>query len=272
MSDRFRIKALQRLPLLRSFAAELIEIGDELLRKEFTFRYNEHFAFLTVCLAHKQHSHLRSVCLLVDKGQHRDAAVIGRVMVECMVIQLWAAQKPAERAWLWRSFALVSDFQLLHRKLSSGESVPAVEADRITQRAIQEAPHFLRKTARDALHSGKPLPINPFLEKWHISDSGSPLSTAGLFAAVGANLQYGVYSKISDWVHSNPRGVGAAIKRTHGTYTFETQLPEAAADALAGGGQALEYSLRILDGQFGMGRAGRLAALKERFPILLEPL
>lgn len=236
--------ARRHLPVLVAYCEGLLALAPKIFAAGLRHPTDKHFPFFATCFASKQIFHASSVLTLLRAGQHRDAAVIARAMLEAEAIQVWVARDPEARSVLWRLYALVMDYNLLIQKEAAGEEVEASVAAKIRERALHEAGVFLKKAAKDAIKAGRKLPENPFLPKWHLS--GGVDATREMFYEAGMAAQYATYSNISDWFHSNPRGIGAALRREKGIYRLHLDSVGFAADAAAAAAQALEYSLSML--------------------------
>lgn len=254
-------KAAEAIPIFSRYARELDAIQDSLQGREFSYKADDHFAFLAVAIGFKQAYHMRSVLALLAAGQSHDAVAIGRLMLEAMAVEHWAS-RDQRRAHQWRLFSLVLDYHLLQERNAKGETTAPETAKKIQERALAEASEFLTKKAKDALERGQPLPEKPFVGHWLLSD-GAVSGTKALFLPVEVAGLYGLYSASSDWIHTNPRGIFRILRRKGHRVTFEPRSHEAAVAGLAAATQALAYSLNTLDARFALGLAKRLAELRE---------
>jgi hypothetical protein len=93
---------------------------------------------------------LTSIVTLVETGQHKDAGLIARNMIEGMCLLVWAAREPLSRSLLWRSYALVQDLQLLLEKEKAGEKIDQSQKFDIMNQLETYGPNFFSKKAEKA--------------------------------------------------------------------------------------------------------------------------
>jgi hypothetical protein len=76
----------------------------------------DHMGFMGLCFMSKQIEHLRSICLLIDGHQYRDANLISRVMIEGTARLYWAGLKQPDRPLRWRAYSWVEEFRKSYDK------------------------------------------------------------------------------------------------------------------------------------------------------------
>ncbi|MDQ7827313.1 MAG: DUF5677 domain-containing protein [Candidatus Eremiobacteraeota bacterium] len=136
------------IPVIRDFSDKLLVLASEIMQSgKIKWEESDHLAFMALCFAKSQEEQLKSINVLVDAGQHRDAGQISRSSVEGMCFLIWAARE-LDRPMLWRSFASAEESQKLREKEEHGESVSQDRKDEREQRLkIYGTMHDKRKIA-----------------------------------------------------------------------------------------------------------------------------
>ena len=82
---------------------------------------------MAVGLVSKQREHLRSIRVLMDADQHRDAWLLARTMVEGLARLSWAHrnQPAGPDEWFW--FGVVEDWRQLKENMDNGIAVDPEE-------------------------------------------------------------------------------------------------------------------------------------------------
>ena len=115
-------KALQDIPNLIQFADKLVKLTDAMTQQA-EFDEMDHLGLMSLCFVSKQIEHLRSIRILVESRQYRDAGLIARSMIEGLCTLLWAAREPQTRPLYWKAYAWVEDYKLMLKKEKAGEEV-----------------------------------------------------------------------------------------------------------------------------------------------------
>lgn len=251
-------RASMNTPILRAFAERLLRLAAEITQPPLPYDDHDHLGFMTLCFVSKQMEHLRSVCMLIDAGRDRDAALIARSMVEGLGLLLWAALKPTERPLLWRSYVWVEDWRLLQTKEAAGEDTETSQKLEIQAQLDGYGHQFLTRKAKRRIAAGHPLPSDPYRPNWAGVTIADVLREVG-----GLPLYESIYRQISGWIHWSPGAIGMAIERNQGSVGYVEADPESAATALAAGFQALFETVRELDAHFECGFADRLTELRD---------
>lgn len=253
-------KAKKDLPKLREFANQLTLIVNEMLQQAIPYKETDHLAFMSLCFVSKQIEHLKSICLLIDAGQHKDAALIARSMIEGMYLLLWAAQESTTRPLLWRSYAYVEDFRLMNKKEQMGEEIVSAEKTALLGQLKKYGPRFYTKEAQKAHSDNLPLPDDPYRKTW------SGKTVADISKDVKGQLLYReIYKEISAWIHWSPRGIGTSIRRGNQEVLYIHDAVDMAAMSLASGFQSVLETASLLDAHLTLGFVDRLTTLRDTY-------
>jgi len=206
----------------------------------------------------KQRLHLRTLRILIDADAHRDAALIGRTMLEGTVLLAWALQDSEHRPahWLW--FGAVEDWRQLRQNEQNG--LPGNAEGKARLEEIAQHYGYYSNDAKKAMGSGQPLPDDPWAKTWP-----SP-STKDMFDAIGwSELHEQAYRSASEWIHWSPRALHLAIVNDDRRVTgFTNQDWRWASIALSLGTLAMARCLGELDRYFNLSRADAIEALSQR--------
>src|SRR3989339_687799 len=88
------------IPTLRLFVDRLFLLANEAMHTHICYDEADHLAFMSLSFVSKQIDHLKTIRILVDMGQHKDAELIARSMIEGLFLLLWAARDPSTRPLL----------------------------------------------------------------------------------------------------------------------------------------------------------------------------
>lgn len=225
-------------------------------------RYDEadDFGFVALCFLSKQLDHVRSVALLVEARQDRDACLIARSMLEGMALLLWAARDSAVRARMWRTFALVEDFRTLRRMEATGQPVDPADRGALLARVHAECAAHLKKAAIEAQRQKQPLPDDPFRPYWHGTTVKDILEEVGAGCATAR-----LYEEPSQWTHWTPRGIGPTIQRSGDGFSIDPRSEQCAALALALAFQAIYQTLDLLADHLGIDTNGERCTIRDAF-------
>lgn len=245
-------KALQDIPNLIHFVDKLLELSDTMTQKA-KFDGMDHLALMSLCFVSKQIEHLRSIRILVDAKQYRDAGLIARSMIEGLCILLWAARKPQNRPLHWRSYAWVEDYKLMLKKEKAEEKVdPAYKSKIIEQLRIYGA-EFLTLEAKKKQSNHLPLPRDPYRNKW------IDKNVYEICKEVEGDLLYEkIYRETSQWIHWTIKGMSSAIHQKDMEFMYVNTSADMGATALASGFQSLFKSAKLLDSHLTLGFGDKL--------------
>lgn len=172
---------------------------------------NETMGLMSFCFVNKQMEHIKSVCILVDNQQYRDAWLISRTMFEGEAFLHWAKEDPS-RAYNWRSYIWVEEFKRLYDRPDFSASKAEIES-----RLETYCRQFLKKGRKDKPQSQ----ITPpdYLSSWHIDEENKLVSISEIIK--NAEIGFGVkleplflvnYSLPSGWIHWSPQFIGDALE------------------------------------------------------------
>jgi hypothetical protein len=180
---------------------------------------------MAFCFVDKQMEHIKSVCILVDNHQYRDAWAISRIMFEGLVSLYWASQDSTHtRAYNWRSYLWVGEFRQWYGKpqyLLHKEEIELNLRTHCTQ-------FLLKKSKRKAQ-----MQITPadYYKQWYIKsvEPGKdpvPISPKDMIKEIEFTpLYYSAYTLISGWFHWDSYLISQAVRSEGGCtdYTNETK-------------------------------------------------
>ncbi len=250
-------KALQDIPRLIQFADKLIKLADATTRQA-NFGENDHLALMSLCFVCKQIEHLKSIIILSESRQYRDAGLIARSMIEGLCILLWAARKPQERPLQWKSYAWVEDYKLMLKKEKAGEKIDPATKARIKEQLPIYGAYFLKnkKNQINSLHLSSDLYRNKWIDQ----------SVYEVCKEVEGDLLYeAIYRETSQWIHWTIRGMSSAIRRNDSTFRYINTSEDMGATALASGFQSLFQSAKLLNGHMKLGFDNKLENIREEY-------
>lgn len=270
MSERVK-RALQVLPKLNALADEVLNLLERLDFHRIIPIYiddsSEHHAgFMALSYVSKQEEHLQSLRVLVRAGQHRDAWLIARTMIEGLAQLKWAynnqPQGPDE--WFW--YGAVEDWRQLQKNKSEGLADPDTEV--LNQQLLDQygSSYYTSKAAEKA-KADNPLPKDPYRRSWN------RLDVATIFRQLeGEAIYETVYKEASGWVHWSPRSIHFALTNAGVPAGYTKDDPSRAVQALAAGVLSLLQSLEILNNHFEVGVEGELTSLFQSFDRVLKSI
>lgn len=250
-------RALQDIPNLILFADKLINLADSMTQKV-DFGEENHLALMSLCFVSKQIEHLKSIRILVESVQYRDAGLIARSMIEGLCLLLWAAREPQKRPFQWKSYAWVEDYKLLLKKELAGERVDPAIKTRIIEQLRIYGTEFLKKNKKTDNFSDSH--EDPYRSSW------TNKNVYEICKEVGGDLLYEkIYRDTSQWIHWTVKGMSSAISRDDVTFKYTNTTAEMGATALASGFQSLFQSAKLLNDYFGLGFDNKLKKLQEEY-------
>ncbi|MCX6677239.1 MAG: DUF5677 domain-containing protein [Methanothrix sp.] len=252
-------KALQDIPNLALFVDELLEISDDMTQQA-KFDGNDHLALMSLCFVSKQIEHLRSIRILVDVKQYRDAGLIARSMIEGLCILLWAAHKPQIRPLHWKAYAWVEDYKLMLKKEKAGEEVDPAYKSRIIEQLGTYGSEFLTPKAKKKQENHLPLPRDPYRNRWIYQN------VYEICKEVEGDLLYEkIYRETSQWIHWTIKGMSSAIHQKDMNFAYTNASADMGATALASGFQSLLESAKLLDSHLTLGFGDKLDNILARY-------
>lgn len=240
------------LPELRELAQDVLRLSNSVglldfdpgnLERDEEARLRQ----MVVLYASTQHEHLVSVLALVNSGQHRDAWLIARTMIEGYAQLAWAVEHgpvgPDE--WFW--FGVVEDWRQLRENRSKGLPVSRKAETQTANWLRDHGARYYTVKARDALKYGQPIPDDPYRDKWH------RLQIRQMFEGIERlTLYLSVYDPASEWVHWNPRALFRTAVQPDGRVKYSPHDPMREAQALVIAISSVLDTLEILSQTYGV--------------------
>jgi hypothetical protein len=241
----------------------MLVTAQRVIERGFSYGEADHYAFMLLCFLMKQFEHIRSVAILVDAGQYRDATAIARMMLEGMSTLLWAARDSETRPLQWRAYALVSDWELLKHRKESGEYIDSDHEKQLSERLQKHGPNYFTKSAR---RDGPDGLDQPFQKTWQLDPTGSQITRSAIFEEIKGSNLIAVYKDFSQWVHWTPRAFGECIERQEDDRTaYNPNAYLSAAQALAVAIQAIIETLRLVYEHFKIESKPNLDELRDEY-------
>lgn len=248
-------KALKDIPYLIRFVDELLELTDTMTQRA-KFDVMDHLALMSLYFVSKQIEHLRSVRILVNAKQYRDAGLIARSMIEGLCILLWAAREPQNRPLQWRSYAWVEDYKLVLKMEKAKEKVDPAHKSRIIEQLRIYGSEFLTPKAKKKQNNHLPLPKDPYRNKW------VDQSVYEIFKEVEGDLLYEkIYRETSQWIHWTIRGMSSAIHQKDMDFIYTNPSADMGATTLASGFLSLFESAQLLNSYLTLGFDDKLDSI-----------
>jgi len=160
---------------------------------------NEDMGLMAFSFVHKQMEHIKSVCILIDNQQYRDAWGISRIMFEGLVLLLWSS-RDYTRAYNWRSYMWVGEFKQWY-----GKPEYLLKQKEIELNLKTHCTQFLRKKSKNKPQD-QIIP-DDYFKQWYIGirDEGKspvPLNTEEMIDEIKLKLLYHpAYNLVSGWFH-----------------------------------------------------------------------
>ena len=235
------------LPKLLKHVERMSILVNATLARRPEYEDTDHYGFMLLAFFSKQGEHLQSASQLVSAGQHRDATIIARVMLEGLCLLFWCANEPEERPLQWRAYCLVSDWNLLQKRKADGEIIqPGVE-ENLRERLER---HGFRYHTKKARASGPDGLENPYEKTWMLDESGSHIPRGRIFEEIRGAALYPVYEDFSQWIHWTPSGFSETISPTDSGMLYSTSAHAKGAQALAVAFQAVYQTAELVFSHF----------------------
>jgi hypothetical protein len=270
MSDPIE-RALNILPGLNLLVDEILDLSGSVGQKhsieigDILSIASARAGYMAMAYVAKQDEHLQSVRVLVSAGQHRDAWLITRTMMEGCAQLVWAHQNQPEGPDEWFWYGVIEDWRQLQKNMADGGTSHA-DLESVAQEYLAKYGElYYSDYARKKAAAGKSLPADPYRHKWKQGDA----------ASVFRNVEWpeiyeGFYRTTSGWLHWSPRQVRLAVVDDGDTFRHQTQDPSRAAQALAAGMASLHRSLEVLNNHFELGLAIELDGFANRLHLMMR--
>lgn len=252
---------------IRSINAELTGLVLDMLQ-HVKFDAQKDYLGLMICsFAYKQLEHLKSVHLLIDGGQHRDAQAIARIMMEGFAKLKWASGAPIERSRDWIEYSAVERFRIFYNKPQYTKYKSEIELG-----LKEHGTKFLKKESK-----AKPLSeITPddYITNWRLipkGDNFNKRSVKDVFKDLGyEEVHEMIYSPLSDWIHWGSLSLQGAISVTDDALVYGTETKHLGVISLAVAFDSLNDTAKLLDDHFKLGYTSRLTKLSKDHSILIQ--
>jgi hypothetical protein len=212
---------------------------------------------MAFCFVNKQMEHIKSIYILIDNHQYRDAWAISRIMFEGGALLFWASQDSTHtRAYNWKSYLWVGEFRQWY-----GKPEYLLKKTEIEFNLKTHCTQFLKGDAKEKTQ-GQITPKN-YGNKWHtenLKDIIDELKFAQLYGPV--------YSLTSGWLHWDSYLINMALEYEgdNADYTNETKWVGILAYII--GYRSLLLSAKVFDDLFDL----RSPDLQAEFDLCLETL
>ena len=248
-------RALRAIPAIRTKLTELRALASESVANV-RFSQDDHFAFMGVLFHAKQLEHADGVLRL---GDHPDASLIARSMMEGLWQLKWAAQAPSERAEQWRAFSIIYDWRILQEKIATNSPELTDERKRRIEGRLDEVHDtFITRSALKLAGKGEAPPSDPYQRTWSGQTARSLAEATG-----GIALYTGPYSTFSDRHHWSPAGLGYGIQQDGTKLFYDGKAPSTEATALSVAFECLWECSIVLAEHLGTGYDDRLMDLAD---------
>lgn len=204
------LAAKENLCKLRGDVERLQSIVMPLLDKVKQDANHEDMGLMSFCFVNKQMEHIKSVCILVDNQQYRDAWLISRTMFEGAALLYWA-KADLKRAYNWKAYILVEEFKRLFNQPAYWSNKTEIEYKLQTY-----CRQFLRGKSKDKPQN-QIIPSD-YHDSWHLDKENTPISVSKIIknAEIGPGVRLEPlflvnYSLPSGWVHWSPQFINDAL-------------------------------------------------------------
>jgi len=251
-------------PILKKHSIIILEFAKNFIASGFTYKEDDHFAFMILCFLTKQIEHFQSLIILIDAGQYSDSTVLARLMIEGMATISWVSIEPTDRAFKWRNYCVVTDYRTLLKKKKIGEYYTKEEEYSVLERVKNEGDIYLKNKYKNYTDFKK-LPEDPYKYRWQLDENDDDIVMAALFKASQGEKMYGLYRSMSDWIHWNVPKIGLMIKRTNGRIQIKANPIEDATTSLAAGIASLHYLLYVTNEYLKMNFKNKLDSIETNY-------
>lgn len=255
------MKLEERFLIFHRYAGEMFKLVEPAFSQRINFKENDHFGFMSACFVNKQIEHARSLGILVDSGQYKDAEIISRVMLEGLIFILWARIDIDDRAFAWRSYSLVSDLDTMMKMKEKGEVVDQNQELELRNLLEQNANRFLTRKARLDPTAYN----NPYVRYWNVDKFGKKVELSQMAEELQDKSLKTLYDDLSQYSHWTPRGVGSSINKTKSGISMSFDSVYSAITACAVCIQSLGGTAKAASEHFGLGIHEDLDILFEKY-------
>ena len=223
---------------------------------------SDHLSFMECTVVCKQLEHLKSISILVDANQNRDAWGISRIMIEGVALLSRVAAKP-ELASKWRVCFWVDQLKQLENAFKL-PNYPNYKAEiprykkEIQLNLEKYGRPFLKSESKDK--SQEEITPNDYLTDWKRGEDEKDKPSIKKIFCDGKLDQYyeAFYRDASGWIHWDPVNTQEAVLCEPDRFTYENDSRPIAGAALAAGSFALLGSAYLLDQRLNLGFSDNL--------------
>jgi len=261
---------------MRAYVEKVGRLAQDILQSSVKFDFEkDDEGFMQLAFASKQIEHSKSLCILIDACQYRDAFGLSRLMTEGLVQLSWAMKEPQERPSIWRKFVLIGEFREKHKAPAFSEHKKDLEHLLETH-----CKNFLNKKKRKEFERGeiKQSDIVPadYPKSWHgfIDGNGNfeMVGTAKMYATADLTPIYGyAHTKASGWVHWDPYSIAEALDFNDDEISYINESKHLGAGALADGFNSIFWTVVWLDLHFNLGYQQKLKEIGDSYIAKKEP-
>lgn len=251
----------------RSIDTRLSKLAFDMLQHVELTEKEDYLGLMASAFAYKQLEHFKSVLLLVDAGQNRDAVVICRIMMEGVIILNWASGGPAERALNWIKYSAVELYRLFYNTPMYAENKARIESNLKVYgnqflRNESKTKPFSEITPADYISNWRGIPAGEKFEKKSVKD---------IFKDTGhGELYETVYNPSSGWLHWDSLSLQGAIGIKGDDFIYGIETKHLVVASLAIGFDSLNETLKLLNDHFKLEYTSKLAELGIDHRALLE--
>lgn len=222
----------------------------------------------------KQREHLRSVCVLLAEGCHRDSLLIARTMFEGYVQLRWACRRIPERTDLWMYFGVIRDFMQIEQNEQRGIPVAPEKKAELLELLEEHGAKYLTSQAAKAIRKSKNNPkanIKMPERKWRDQWTDTSMFQMVSEFETKPDIYNMFYGLPSEWVHWDPRTI-FRVSDTHerGARGFLQADWRAASKALILAISSTLEILMLLDGHFLLGIREQIDRANHRLASILQ--
>jgi hypothetical protein len=251
----------------RSIEAELSKLALDMLQHVKLDPEKDYLGLMAASFAYKQLEHFKSIRLLVDAGQYRDAVAICRIMMEGVIILKWASEEPTERPLNWIKYSAVERYRRLYDTPMYAEHKALIESD-----LKLYGNQFLKKESRTKPFSE--ITPNDYIPNWRGIPAGDKFEKKGIkdiFKDTGhGEIHETIYNPSSGWLHWDSLSLQEAVGIDGGAFIYGVETKHLGVASLAVGFDSLNETSNLLDDHFKLGYTSKLTNLGNDHRAILE--
>jgi hypothetical protein len=246
----------QDIKRLRGYVVDLGELVAAKMKEGLKYKEDDHLGMMSLAFVSKQLEHLKSIIILVDGGQYRDAFGLSRIMVKGYGLLDWA-NRDSNRARNWRAYVWVEQFRYSYGKPANAEQKKGLEVA-----LMVNCRQFLLPESKNK--SQEEITPKDYLIKWHREEDDKSKfvkrTIEEIFKSIGLEkIHSSVYADASGWVHWNPFQIADTFQITEATITYDfIETKYLGAVAIVAAFHSLFGSSALLNDHFELGLSDSL--------------